>query len=159
RMRREGPLPGTNPRCGGSAGPRAGIRRRVTVPCTATRGNRTSEPRRPVVNLARDRVLLKRGNAYPRTAVGCSCSLAAILITTALRIGETKAALRRLKPSLQRASHCQNNLRRTPPTGDVTASARPAQHAIEKVRAAQMVLLGGNCTWQSPSKIPAPLNK
>src|SRR5262249_61609152 len=56
--RNERPLPATHPRCGGSAGGRGGIRLRVTVPCTAAKGKRASEPRTPAANPIRGPVFL-----------------------------------------------------------------------------------------------------
>src|SRR5262249_56265796 len=56
--RNERPLPATHRGWGGSAGGRGGIGLRVTVPCTAAKGKRASEPRTPAANPIRGPVFL-----------------------------------------------------------------------------------------------------
>ena len=91
-MRSNGPAPAINPRCGGCAGGKHGMRRRVRTPCTATNGNSASEPRRPAANLARRPRLREVENAHPGTVRSpySSLKLTTILIAAALRHLRTK---------------------------------------------------------------------
>jgi hypothetical protein len=82
RMRNDGPARGKNPRCGGFAAGRDGIRRRVAVPCTTMSGNSASEPKTPAASLTRDPVLPSLENLWARTGltVGRSCKRRTILV-------------------------------------------------------------------------------
>src|SRR5262249_23056630 len=93
-MRSNGPVPAINPRCGGCAGGKDGTRRRVRTPCTATNGNRGSEPRRPAASLARRRPVREAENAWLATGWSPEPSpkLTAILIRPHSGLIERRAA-------------------------------------------------------------------